>query len=164
MTGDERFEKCCVLITKNCKLWILKFAKNRIQQDHNGQTLKQFIESSYNLSSNAIVKDALSITSDSDIDIAALCVVIQTGKLLRDGEEKSVEHQHNTIGDQVDRIRQMRNTLVHTEKANLDKIDYDDYIHNIKDIGKWFEGINGEANGTYTGQIEEIHDTSFDSS
>ena len=100
-------------------------------------------------------------SSSSKIEISALCVVIQTGKLLKPGELKSVGHQHNTTGDQVDRIREIRNTFMHTAEPNLDESDYDDHINDFKDIGQRLEVINGEENGTYTKEIEEIHDTPF---
>jgi hypothetical protein len=47
---------------------------------------------------------------------------------------------------------------MHTGEAHLDESDYDDYINDFKDI----ELINGETNGTCTNEIEEIHDTHFD--
>ena len=103
----------------------------------------------------------------SEIDISALCVVIKTGNLLKPGvlgELKSIGRQNNTTGDQIDRILEIRNTFRHTAGANLDKSDYDDHINEFKDIGKRFEVINGEKNGTYTMQIEEIHDKPFDTS
>ena len=99
-------------------------------------------------------------SSSSEIDISALCVVIKTGKLLTRVELKSVGHQNNTVGDLIDRICQIRNTFMHTGEENLDESDYDDYINDFKDI----ERINGETNGTYTNEIEEIHDTHFDTS
>ena len=154
MEGDERFAKCFVVITENCKEWILKFVEKRIKNNHNGQSLKDFISSSYDLRSKPGVKEALPMTSSSDIGIPALCIVIEFGKLLIHGEEKSVGYQDNTTGDQIDRIRQIRNTIVHTAVENLGMSDYDDYINNIKDIGEKFERINGEATGTYTKQIE----------
>jgi hypothetical protein len=145
-----------VVITENCKEWILKFVEKRIKNNHNGQSLKDFISSSYDLRSKLVVKEALPMTSSSDMDITALCIVIEFGKLLIHGEEKSVGYQDNTTGDQIDRIRQIRNTFAHTAVANLGMSDYDDYINNIKDIGKKFERINGEATGTYTKQIEHF--------
>ena len=60
-------------------LWILQFVEKRIQEDHNGQTLEQFINSSFDLRANAIVKQAIPMSSSADIDISALWVVIQTG-------------------------------------------------------------------------------------
>jgi len=157
MEGRERFAKCFVIIVENCMLWILQFVEKRIQH---GQTLEQFINSSYDLRTNTIVKQALPMSSSSDIDISALWVVIRTGKLLRPGEEKSVRHQNNTTGDQVDRIRLIRNTFMHTAEANLDESDYVDYINDLKDIEKHLERINGETNGTYTNRIGEIHNPS----
>jgi hypothetical protein len=45
-------------------------------------------------------------------------------------------------------------------EATLNANQYDDYIKaDFKNIGMQFERINGERNGTYTKQIEEIHDT-----
>ena len=102
-----------------------------------------------------------------ELDISDLCVVIKSGKLLKPGvpgELKSVGHQNNTTGDQIDHIREIWNTFMHTAEPNLDEIDYDDHIKDFKDIGKRFEVINGEQNGTYTKEIEEIHDTLFDTS
>ena len=145
-------------------LWILKFVENRIQQDH-GKTLIDFINSSPDLLNDTIVKEFLkrrkaSLSSERE-DLSALCAVITTGQLLKPGELKSIGHQHNTTGDQIDRILEIRNTFMHTTEANLDESDYDDYINDFKDIGERFELINGEKNGTYTMQIEEIHDTPF---
>ena len=162
MEDRERFVKCFVIIVERCKLWILTLVEKRIQQAHNGQTLEQFIQLSYALRTNTIVKQALPMSSSADLDISALLVVIQSGKLLWPGEEKSVGHHDNTTGDQVDRIRLIRNTFMHTAEANLDESDYDDYINDFKDIGKQFERINGEKKGTYTNQIEEIHTTFYD--
>jgi hypothetical protein len=160
MEGKERFAKCFVIIVEKCKLWNLQFAEKRIQQDHNGQTLKQFINSSYELRTHKIVKQALHMSSSADLDISALYVVIQIGKLLRPGEEKFFGHQNNTHGDQVDRIRQIRNSFMRIAEATLNANQYDDYIKaDFKNIGMQFERINGERNGTYTKQIEEIHDT-----
>jgi hypothetical protein len=166
----ERFAKCFRIISENCVVWILKFVENRIQQDH-GKTLKDFINSSPDLPNHKIVKEFLirrrNTSLSSEIDFSALCVVIKTGRLLKrgvPGELKSVGHQNNTTGDQIDRIREIRNTLMHTAEANLDESDYDDHINDLKDIAKRFEVINGEKNGTYTMQIEEIHDTRYDTS
>ena len=100
-------------------LWILQFVEKRIQHS---QTLEQFINSSYDLHTNTIVKQALPMSSSSDIDISALCVVIQTGKLLRPGKEKSVRHQNNTTWDQVDRIRLIRNSFMHTAEEILMRV------------------------------------------
>ena len=144
------------------KLWTLKFVENRIQQKK-GQTLQQFINSSPDVFKDKMVTEFLKnrkTSSSSEIDISALCVVIKAGKLLTCVELKSVEHQNNTVGDLIDRIRQIRNTFMHTGEAHLDESDYDDYINDFKDI----ERINGEANGTCTNKIEEIHDTHFDTS
>ena len=163
----ERFAKCFVIISENCKLWILKFVEKRIQQDH-GKTLIKFINSSPDVRKAKIVQAFLNrrkTSSSSEIDISALNAVIKTGKLLKfgvPGELKSVGHQHNTTGDQIDRIREIRNSFMHTAEANLDESDYDEHINELKDIGKRFEVINGEKNGTYTKQIEEIHDKLFD--
>ena len=145
----------------------MKFVENRIQQDH-GKTLIKFINSSPALPKVKIVKAFLKrrkTSLSSEIDISALCVVINTGNLLKrgvPGELKSVGHQFNTTGDQIDRIREIRNTFMHTAEANLDENDYDDHINEFKDIGERFELINGEKKGTYTMQIEEINDTLFD--
>ena len=79
-------------------------------------------------------------------------------------ELKSVGHKYNTTGDQIDRIREIRNTLMHTAEPYLNESDYDDHMNNYKDIGKHFEVINGEKNGTYTKEIEEIQDTFVDPS
>ena len=164
MEGRERFAKCFVIIVEKCKSWILTFVEKRIHQDHNGQTLEQFIKSSYALSTHNAVKRFLPISSSSNLDISPLWVIIQTGKLLKHGEEKTVGHYYKTTGDQVDRIHLIRNTFMHTPAANLAESEYEDYINDFKDIGKQFEGINCEKNGTYTKQIEEINDTSFDTS
>jgi len=156
-----------VIISENCKLWILKFVENRIQQDH-GKTLIDFINSSPDLRNDKIVKEFLKRRTrslSSEIDISPLCVVIKTGKLLKPevpGELKSVGHQNNTTEDQIDRILEIRNSLMNTAGANLYESVYDDHINEFKDIGKRFEVINGEKNGTYTMQIEEIHDTHLD--
>ena len=167
MKGKERFAKCFVIIVENCKSWSLEFAENRIQQKK-GQTLEQFINSSPNVLKDKMVTEFLKnrkTSSSSEIDITALYVVIVTaGKLLTHRERKSVGHQANTIGDLIERIRHLRNTFVHTGEAHLDESDYDDYIDDFKDIGKRFEVINGKRNGTYTKEIEEIHDTLFDTS
>ena len=166
MEGKERFAKCFVMIVENCKSWSLEFAENRIQQK-NGQTLEQFINSTPDVLKAKMVTEFLKnrkTSSSSEIDIAALCVVIFNGKLLARAEWKSVGHQNNTIGDLIERIQQLRNTFVHIGEANLDESEYDDYINNFKDIGQHFEVINGKRNGTYTNEIEEIHDTLFDTS
>jgi len=158
-----------VIISENCKLWILKFVENRIQQDH-GKTLIEFINSSPDLSNDKIVKEFLkrqTTSLSSEIDISPLCVVIKTGNLLKPGvlgELKSIGRQNNTTGDQIDRILEILNTFKDTAEANLDESDYDDHINDFKDIGKQFERINGEKNGIYTKQIEEIHNTFFDAS
>ena len=167
MEGQERFAKCFVIISVNCKLWILNFVENRIQQVH-GKTLIDFINSSPDLANDKIVKEFLErrkTSSSSEIeDISALCAVITTGKLLKPVELKSVGHQNNTTGDQIDRILKIRNIFMDTAEANLDESDYDGYINDFKEIGQHFEVTNGEKNGTYTMQIEEIHDTPFDPS
>jgi hypothetical protein len=130
----------------------------------------QFINSSLDVRTDKMVKEFLKkrkTSLSSEIDISALCVVIRTGKLLKrgvPGELKSVGHQHNTIGDQIDRIREIRNSFMHTAEANLCESDYDDYIDDFNDIGKRFEVINGEKNGTYTKEIQKLHDTLFDTS
>ena len=152
------------MIVENCKSWNLEFAENRILQQK-CQTLEQFINSSPNVFSDKMVKEFLKnrkTSSSSEIDISALYVVIITGKLLTRAERKSVGLQNNTIGDLIERIRHLRNTFMHTGEAHLDESDYDDYIKDFKDIGKRFEVINDEQNGTYTKKIEEIHDTPFD--
>ena len=165
----ERFAKCFVIITENCKLWILKFVENRIKQDHR-MTMIRFINSSPNVRTDHIVTEFLKkrkTSSSSEIDISALCVVVKAGKLLKcwvPGELKSPGHKQNTIGDQIDRIREIRNSFMHSAEANLDESDYDDYIHDINEIGTHFEVINGEQTGTYTKEIEELHDTLFDTS
>lgn len=167
MEGQERFAKCFVIISVNCKLWILNFVENRIQQVH-GKTLIDFINSSPDLANDKIVKEFLErrkTSSSSEIkDISALCAVITTGKLLKPVELKSVGHQNNTTGDQIDRILKIRNIFMDTAEANLDESDYDGYINDFKEIGQHFEVTNCENNGTYTMQIEEIHDTPFDPS
>ena len=144
----------------------MRFVENRIQQDH-GKTLIDFISSSPDIPNDEIVKEYIIRRATSlsfELDISELCVVIQTGKLLKPGELKSVGHQSSTTGDQIDRIREIRNTFMHTAEPNLEESDYDDRIKDFKDIGKRFEVINGEQNGTYTKEIEEIHDTLFDTS
>ena len=153
-----------MIISENCKLWILKFVENRIQQEH-GKTLIDFINSSADVLNDKIVTEFLRrrITSlSSEIEISELFVVIKTGKLLKPGELKSVGHQNNTTGDQIDRIREIRNTFMHITEPNLDESDYDNHISEFKDIGQRLEVINGEENGTYTMEIEEIHDKPFD--
>ena len=103
-------------------------------------------------------------SSSSEIDILPLCVVIKTGKLLQPGvpgKLKSVWHQNNTIGDQIDRILEIRNTLMLTAEPHLDECNYDDHINELKDIGRHFEVINGEMNDTYKMEIDKIHDASF---
>ena len=146
-------------------MWILKFVENRIQQDH-GKTLIDFIYSSPDVPIDEIMKEFLkwgttSLPLSSKFGISQLCVLIKTGKLLKPGELKSVGHQNNTTGDQIDRIREIQNTFMHTAEPNLDESDYDDHINDFKDIGQRLEVINGEENGTYTKEIEEIHDTPF---
>ena len=166
MEGRERFAKCFAIISENCRLWILKFVENRIQQDH-GKTLIDFINPWRYFRNNEMMLGFLlnrALSLSPEIGISELCVVIKSEKLLKPGELKSVGHQNNTTGDQIDRIREIRNTLMHTAEANLDESDYDDHITEFKDIGKRFEVINGEKNGTYTMQIEEIHNTRFDTS
>ena len=158
-----------MIISENCKLWILKFVEKRIQQNH-GKTLIKFINSSPVVCNEKIVQAFLNrpkTSSSSAIDISALCAVIRTGKLLNlksgvIGEGKSLGHKQNTTGDQIDRIREIRNTFMHTAEANLDESDYDEHINELKDIGKCFEVINGEEDGTYTMQIEKIQDKLFD--
>ena len=156
-----------MIISENCKLWILKFVEKRIQQNH-GKTLIKFINSSPDVRNEKIVQAFLNrpkTSSSSAIDISALCAVIRTGKLLKSGvlgERKSLGHKQNTTGDQIDRIREIRNTCMHTAEANLDESDYDEHINEFKDIEKCFEVINGEEDGTYTMQIEKIQDKLFD--
>ena len=156
-----------MIISENCKQWILKFVENRIRQDY-GNTLIKFITSSPDLRNHKIVKQFLKsrkTSLSSERDISALCVVIKTGKLLKTGkcgERKSAGHQYNTIGDQIDRIREIWYTFMHTAEPNFHAWKYYDHINDFKDIGKRFEVINGEKKGTYTMQIKEIHDTIFD--
>ena len=138
----------------------MNFVENRIQQDH-GKSFIDFIYSSPDEFRKKFIKCG-AMALPSEFDFSRLCVVIKTGKLLKPGELKSVGHQNNTTGDQIDRIREIRNTFVHTAEPNLDESDYDDHINDFKDIGKRFEVINDEQNGTYTKKIEEIHDTPFD--
>ena len=147
-----------MIISENCKLWILIFVENRIQQDHE-KTLIDFINSSTDLLNDKIVKEFLirrTTSLSSEIDISELFVVIKTGNLLMPWELKSVEHKYNTTGDQIGRICKIRNAIIHTGEPNLDERDYSDHINEVKDIGKRFEVINGEQNGTYTMQIEDI--------
>ena len=155
-----------MIIVENCKSWTLKFAENRIQQKK-GQTLEQFINSTPDVLKDKMVTEFLKNrkkSSTSEIDITSLGVVIHTGKLLTRVELKSVGHQNNTIGDLFDRIRNIRNIFVHCGEAHLDESEYNCYINKFKDIGKHLEQINGETKGTYTKEIEEIHDKLFDTS
>ena len=138
----------------------------RIQQDH-GKTLIDFIYSSPDVLNNKIVTEFhrnRQTSLSSEISISTLCVVIKTGKLLKLLEQKSVGHHNNTVGDLIDRIRLLRNIFLRTGEAHLDESDYDDYINDLKDIGRHFERINGETGGTYTTEIDEIHDTLFETS
>ena len=166
MEDRERFAKCFVMIVENCKSWTLTFAEGRIQQ-FKGQTLEQFIHSSPGVRKDKMVTEYLNnrkTTSSSEIDITSLCAVIKQGNLLARVELKSVGHQNNTIGDLIDRIRNIRNIIVHSGETHLDESEYNCYINKFKDIGKHFERINRETNGTYTKEIEEVHDKLFDTS
>ena len=107
-------------------LWILQFVEKRIQQDQKGQTLEQF-NSSYDLRTNAIVKQALTMSSSADIDISELWVVVQTtGGLLRPGEFCQAPKQNY--------LESSRSHSPNTEyiyaycRRNLDESDYDDHI------------------------------------
>ena len=141
-------------------MWIFNFVENRIQQDH-GKSFIDFIYSSPDEFRKKFIKCG-AMALPSKFDFSRLFVVIKTGKLLKPGQLKSVGHQNNTTGDQIDRIREIRNTFMHTAEPNLDESDYDDHINEFKDIGQRLEVINGEENGTYTMEIEEIHDKPFD--
>ena len=154
-----------MIIAENCKLWILEFVENRIQQDHS-QTLIEFINTYAFLFNNKMVMEFLKKrkTRNAEIDISALCVVIKNGTLLKLRELKSVGYQNNTIGDLIDRIRNIRNSFMHIGEANLDQSDYDDYINEFNDIGQRFEVINGKQINTYKNEIEVIHDNLFDTS
>ena len=137
---------------------MLIFAENRIQQDH-GKTLIDFINSSTDLLNDKRVRKFLrrrTTSLSSEICISELRAVIKTGKLLRPWEKSYLGHQDNTTGDQIGRICKIRNAIIHTGEPNLDERDYSDHINEAKDIGKRFEVINGEQNGTYTMQIEDI--------
>jgi len=155
MEGRERFANCFVIIVEKSMLWILQFVEKRIQL---GQTLEQFINSSYDLRTDTIVKQALPMSSSVDLDVSALWVVIQTGGLFRPGEVCQALKQHY-LGSS--RPHSPNTEFIYAYcRRNLDESDYDDYINDLKDIGKHFERINGETNGTYTNQIEDMHSPS----
>lgn len=167
MNNRTRFAKYFIIIVEQCKSWLLTFAENRVKAlstFSSKTTLEQFINANIVLSTDPMIKSCLNkMKTSSDLDISALRSIIIFGNLLHSGEMKTACHAGKTIGDYVDRIREIRNTFMHTASANLEELDYNDYLAEFCIIAARFEVENTEPIGWYAIQIEKIDKYPLDS-
>ncbi|CAG2218218.1 unnamed protein product [Mytilus edulis] len=151
MKDRTRFAKCFVIIVEECQSWIQVFAHNRVKARSNCTSLLQFITSKINLSSEPMIKAILTKTPTSpDFDITVLRLIIFVGNLLNHHEYRQNGNvKRQTLGDFVQRICEIRNNLMHTTRAVLEKPEYDGYLAEIRDIAKLFEIENNIATNYY---------------
>ncbi|CAG2234131.1 unnamed protein product [Mytilus edulis] len=125
-------------------------------------SLEQFIRIKH-LSNDPIIKHSLNtMKTSTDLDVTALRSIIIFGELLLPLEKKMAFHAGKTIGDCVDRIREIRNTFMHTVSANLEEQDYSDYFAEFCTIAVRFERENNVPAGWYVDKLEITNKTSLD--
>lgn len=160
-----RFAKCFVILVEECKSWLQVFAGKRVKARSNCTTLRQFITSHKYLSKDTMISKVLAnnLTSLDDFDITVLRSIIVVGNLLDSHERMSKTNTNpQTIGDFVERIREIRNNFMHTTSAVLDELEYDRFLAIIRDIAERFEIENNVAKGYYVKKINDIDDSIFD--
>lgn len=166
MNNRTRFAKCFLIIVEQCKSWLVVFAENRLTPCPNGTailTMKQFINANKVLSTDPIIKPSLKkMKTSSDLDVTALRSIIVKGNLLVTSEESTTFHARKTIGDFIERIREIRNNFMHTASANLSEQEYNDYLGEFRDIATRFETENKVSAGYYVKEIEKINEEPLD--
>lgn len=167
MNNRTRFAKCFLILVEQCKSWLVVFAENRVKScpiSSTVFTMKQFINARTVLSTDPIIKASLQkMKTSSDLDITALRSIIVYGNLLGTGETQTKFHAGKTIGDFIDRIREIRNNFMHTASANLIEQEYNDYLGEFRDIATRFEKENKVSAGCYVQEIEKIDKEPLDS-
>lgn len=157
LNDRTRFAKCFVMIVEICRQWLQDFVENRLSARSPGITLLQYIKAHRRLPYDSMIKVALStMTTSSQYDVSALRSIIVVGGLLDSHENKTTHHARHTLGDCVDRIREIRNTFMHTVSATLSQNDYNDYLTEFRDIAQQFETENNMKKREYVKMIEDI--------
>lgn len=164
MNDRTRFAKCFIIIVEQCKSWLVDFAENQVKSCSSYTTLEQFINSNRALSTDPTIRQYLQKMKTSlDLNITALRSIIICGNLLHSGEMRTTFHEGKTIGDYIDRIREMYNNIIHTASANLDEQDYNDYLAEFRHIASRFESENKVSPGCYIKGIDKINENILDS-
>ncbi|VDI26994.1 Hypothetical predicted protein [Mytilus galloprovincialis] len=162
MNNRTRFAKCFIIIVEECKSWLSDFVENRVKTIPGNLSLEQFIRAKQMSNDPRIRRFFNTMKTSTDLDVTALQSIIRVGKLLLPGEEKTALHVGKTIGDYVDRIREIRNTFMHTESANLGEQDYSNYFAEFCTIAVRFERENNVPAGWYVDKLEKNNKTPLD--
>lgn len=152
--GKLRCAKWFIMITRNCKKWLLHFVKGRLPKN---LQLIEFIDNK-----NLRYKDSLidinyeKFTENESVPLQGLLKIIWHGEILKTNEEKrNGSFTAPTIGYQIDRIRLFSNDLMHIRNGTLDEQEYNDRVDDLKEIARFFEAINDRPE-QYVKQIDDV--------
>ena len=101
---------------------------------------------------------------DTDFDISTLLSIIRIGKVLGESEKPTdgwgkpkVKHHNINKGDDIERIRLMRNSLCHNPVAAMDDTTFQQFKQDIMNIAhRWYRETGNLLRG-----IEQIADRSL---
>ena len=96
---------------------------------------------------HCLLESKRKITKD-DFDISMIYFILRNGQVLRSDEVPTKKWGHEpdsnemTLGDDIERMRKMRNKLCHSPLASMAEDDFDSMVKETKDImHRWYKEI-----------------------